>query len=93
MFNLIVSGSIWQTHRDSFGSSPVLEYTETAVVQRFMPNKVLDIDAASKLPTLFMSETQGAGMLPQKIEFQQTPRTRPLETLDKSRQLRLNLFP
>ncbi len=61
MFNLIVSGSIWQTHRDSFGSSRVLEYTETAVVQRFMPNKVLDIDAVSKLPTLFMSETQGAG--------------------------------
>ena len=26
-----------------------------------MPNKVLDINAVTKLPTLFMSETQGAG--------------------------------
>ena len=61
MFNLIVSGSGWQTHRDSFGSGRVLEYTDTAVAQRFMPNKVLDINAVSKLPTLFMSETQGDG--------------------------------
>jgi len=42
MFNLIVSGSGWQPHRDSFGSGRVLEYSDTAVAQRFMPNKVLD---------------------------------------------------
>lgn len=42
MFNLIVSGSGWQPHRDSFGSGRILEYTDTAVSQRFMPNKVLD---------------------------------------------------
>ena len=35
MFNLIVSGSGWQTHRDSFGSGRVLEYTDTAVAQRW----------------------------------------------------------
>ncbi len=52
MFNLIVSGSGWQPHRDSFGSGRVLEYTDAAVVQRFMQNKVLDINAVSKLPTL-----------------------------------------
>lgn len=61
MFNLIVSGGGWEPHRDSFGSGRVLEYTDAGIVQRFMPNKVLDIDAVSKLPTLFMSETQGAG--------------------------------
>jgi hypothetical protein len=57
MFNLIVSGSGWQPH----GSGRVLEYTDAAVVQRFMQNKVLDINAVSKLPTLLMSETQGDG--------------------------------
>lgn len=61
MFNLIVSGGGWQPHRDAFGSGRVLEYTDAAVVQRFMPNKVLDINAVSKLPTLLMSETQGSG--------------------------------
>ncbi|MEO7953740.1 MAG: hypothetical protein ABIR35_06560 [Polaromonas sp.] len=61
MFNLIVSGGGWQPHRDLFGSGRVLEYTNSDVVQRFMPNKILDINAVSKLPTLFMSETQGSG--------------------------------
>lgn len=61
MFNLIVSGGGWHPHRDSFGSGRVLEHTESSVAQRFMPNKVLDITAVSKLPTVFMSETQGAG--------------------------------
>jgi hypothetical protein len=61
MLNLIVSGSGWQPHRDSFGSGRVLEYSDTAVAQRFMPKKVLDIGTVSKLPTLFMSETLGAG--------------------------------
>lgn len=61
MFNLIAPGSGWQPHRDSFGSGRVLEYTETAIAQHYMPNKILDINAVSKLPTLFMSETQGAG--------------------------------
>jgi len=61
MFNLIVSGGGWEPHRDSFGSGRVLEYTDPIIAQRFMPNKVLDINAVAKLPTLFMSETQGAG--------------------------------
>ena len=61
MFNLIVSGAGWHPHRDSFGSGRVLEYTDPAIAQRFMPNKILDMNAVSKLPTLFMSETQGAG--------------------------------
>lgn len=46
MFNLIVSGSGWQTHRDSFGSGRVLEYTDTAVAQRFISNKVAKIQTA-----------------------------------------------
>ena len=61
MFNLIVSGGGWEPHGDSFGSGRVLEYTDAAIAQRFMPNKALDINAVAKLPTLFMSETQGAG--------------------------------
>ena len=60
MFNLIVSGAGWQPYRDLFGSGRVLEYTDTSIAQRLMPNKVLDINAVSKLPTLFMSETRGA---------------------------------
>ena len=60
MFNLIVSGGGWEPHHDSFGSGRLLEYTDVGIVHRFMPNRVLDIDAVSKLPTLFMSETQGA---------------------------------
>ena len=61
MFNLIVSGNGWQPHRDSFGSGRVLEYTDATAAQQFMPNKVLDLNAVSKLPTLFMSETQRSG--------------------------------
>ncbi len=61
MFNLIVSGGGWEPHRDSFGSGRVLECTDAAIAQRFMPNKVLDINAVATLPTLFMSETQGVG--------------------------------
>jgi hypothetical protein len=61
VFNLIVSGGGWKPHRDSFGSGRVLEYTDNAIAQRFMPKKILDINAVAKLPTLFMSETQGAG--------------------------------
>jgi hypothetical protein len=45
MFNLIVSGGGWEPHRDSFGSGRVLEYTDAAIAQRFMLNKVLDINA------------------------------------------------
>ena len=41
MFNLIVSGGGWEPHRDSFGSGRVLEYTDAAIAQRFMLNKVL----------------------------------------------------
>ena len=61
MFNLIVSGAGWQPHRDSFSRDRVLEFTDAAIVQRFMPNEVLDRDAVSRLPTLFMSETQWDG--------------------------------
>ena len=61
MFNLIVSGSGWEPRRDSFGSGRGLEYTDAAIAHRFMPNKVLDINAVAKLTTLFMYETQGAG--------------------------------
>ena len=61
MFNLIVSGCGWEPYRDSFGSGRVLEDTDAAMAQRFMPNKILDINAVAKLPTLLMSETQGAG--------------------------------
>ena len=81
MFNLIVSGGGWEPHRDSFGSGCVLEYTDAAIAQRLMPNKVLDINAVAKLPTLFMSETQGAGMLPKRSNF-----NKPLE-LDHLRHL------
>lgn len=61
MFNVIVSGAGWKPHRDSFSSSRVLEYTDPSIMMRFMPDKRLDVQAVSKLPTLFMSETQGAG--------------------------------
>lgn len=61
MFNLIVSGRDWAPHSDSFLSSRVLDQTDAAIAQRFMPDQVLDINAVSKLPTLFMSETQRAG--------------------------------
>lgn len=61
MFNLIVSFNGWQPNSDSFGVGRLLEYTDSDLVQRFMPNNVLDLTAVSRLPTLFMAETQGAG--------------------------------
>ena len=47
MSNLIVSGGGWEPHRDSFGSGRVLEYTDAAIAQRVMPNKVLNINAVA----------------------------------------------
>ncbi len=61
MFNLIVSGMGWKPHRDTFSRGRVLEYTDDAVKERFNPGDVLDIDAVSRLPTLFMTESSGAG--------------------------------
>lgn len=57
MFNLLMSGNGWEPNRCAFGRSRTLEYTETDLVARFMPNGRMDIAAMSQLPTLFVAET------------------------------------
>jgi hypothetical protein len=61
MFNLLVHHSGWSGNRGSLETSRVFEYTADDLLARFNPSKLLDIDAVSKLPTLFMSESSGPG--------------------------------
>lgn len=61
MFSLIVSGTSWSPSRDTFSRGRVFEFTDDALVTRFKPEEQMDIDAISKLPTLFVTETSGTG--------------------------------
>ncbi len=61
MFSLIVSGTGWSPSRDKFSRGRVFEYTDDALITRFKPEEQMDIDAISKLPTLFVTETSGTG--------------------------------
>lgn len=59
MFNLIVAGIGWSPNRDTFPAGRALEHTADAVKEKFQPDRVLDLEAVSRLPTLFMTETSG----------------------------------
>jgi hypothetical protein len=61
LFNLIVKGAGWTADRDTIDRSRVLEYTEDEVVDVYEPGGNLDIDAVTKIPALFVSETGGLG--------------------------------
>lgn len=57
MFNLIVSGGGWaEDGRDSFPAERALEYTDRQLIERFEPNRQLDLPALMALPTLFVQE-------------------------------------
>jgi len=61
LFNLIVAGTGWKDHRDTFTAGRVFEYTEEIILKRFMSGGVPDTDEVCKLPTVFMSENDGEG--------------------------------
>lgn len=61
MFNFLVSYSGWPAGRRNIGRGRVFECTDDALVERFKPDRVLDVDAVIDLPTLFMSEAGGDG--------------------------------
>lgn len=61
MFNLIISGAGWSLNRDTFSRARVFEYTDDALAARFKSEDLMDVAAISKLPTLFVAETTGAG--------------------------------
>ena len=42
----------WEPHRDSFDGGRVREYTDAAIAQRFMPNKILDMNAVENCPRI-----------------------------------------
>lgn len=58
MFNLLMAGRDWAATRDTFMATRVLEHTTDAVLARFCPNGVLDVDAVTRIPSLFASETR-----------------------------------
>jgi hypothetical protein len=58
VFNLLMSGGGWATNRDSFTASRVLEYTDETVKAQFCPGGSLDLDAVTRIPALFASETR-----------------------------------
>jgi hypothetical protein len=57
VFNLLVRYEPWGDGRDSMPIGRILEYTDSALVERFKPNGQLDIDALITLPCLFAEET------------------------------------
>ncbi len=56
MFNLLVKYEPWGDGRDSMPIGRILEYTGSALVEKFKPNGQLDIDALIALPCLFAEE-------------------------------------
>lgn len=58
MFNLLMSGGGWAASRDTFGASRVLEYTTAGVTAQYCPEGNLDLDAVTRIPALFASETR-----------------------------------
>jgi hypothetical protein len=59
MFNLLVKYQAWGEGRDSIPASRALEYTDEPLTARFQPRGVIDLEALSALPTLFVQETSG----------------------------------
>ena len=57
MINLIVSGAAWGLNRDIFSHGRVFEYMDDALVARFNSEDMMDVDAVSIIPTLFVTET------------------------------------
>jgi hypothetical protein len=47
----------WENGRDSLPVGRALEFTETRLLERFMPNGLLDLPALIALPTLFVKES------------------------------------
>lgn len=58
MFNLLMSRNGWEPNRQSFGRGRTLEYTESHLITRFMPNDAMDTGAVAQLPALFVAETR-----------------------------------
>lgn len=61
MFHFIVKGAGWTPNRDTIDRSRVLEHTEDAIKEAYEPEGALDLDAATEIPALFVSETGGLG--------------------------------
>src|SRR5206468_12225751 len=61
MFHFIVKGAGWTPDRDTIDRSRVLEYTEEHVKAVYEPEGNLNLDEATNLPALFVSETGGLG--------------------------------
>ena len=61
MFHFIVKGAGWTSDRDTIDRSRVLEYTEDHIKEIFEPDGDLDLEKATEIPALFLSETGGLG--------------------------------
>ncbi|MDE0666526.1 MAG: hypothetical protein OXH67_13100 [Acidimicrobiaceae bacterium] len=58
MFNLLIKGGGWSpSGRDILDADRLFEYTHDAVKQRFDTSAGPDLDALTRLPAVFMSET------------------------------------
>jgi hypothetical protein len=66
MFNLLVSGSGWQPHRDKMSLSRVVNgYTDDDILATYAPSGVPQFELLRELPALFAEETQSAPTTPQ----------------------------
>lgn len=61
MFHFIVKGAGWTPDRDTFDCSRVFEYTEDHLKNVYKPDGNLDLEEATNIPALFVSETGGLG--------------------------------
>jgi hypothetical protein len=68
LYNVLIRIGEWPSHRSTFMSSRVFQYTDDHVLQRFKPNGVIDVNAVMDLPTLFTYEQDGRdGGLPGRV--------------------------
>jgi len=57
MFNLLVKGLPWDSHRDSIPASRVLNYTDAEILTSYAPGGSPRYDLLRDLPSLFVEET------------------------------------
>jgi hypothetical protein len=61
MFHLLVKHNGWAEARDKIDQGRVFEFTSKAIIDQFQPGGVLNTDRITRLPALFVSETNGKG--------------------------------
>jgi hypothetical protein len=61
MYQLLMSGAGWPANRGTINGGRVFEYTDDDLEAQFKPDGTLSVDALTKIPALFATETGNRG--------------------------------